>query len=284
MACQRTHAVTEQPARGARRFLSFYFEEGIAMPRVLLSGAALLLLAWVVPAHASDKLKVSGDKDTRTLQFNPATDEAETVQTWGHGGCFHGGCFHGGFCRPFCGGGFCRPFCGGGFCRSGFGCFAPRFSCGFGCARPFCFGGFRRSWFWGPSFFPVATPFVNSVSFSAGVSSFPSVVNAPEVTPFAPSLRAQPLLPDVAPRATPYQNDGTFPYDGGPRSPVPMPRAEPAPMSTPPPSVPLEGRSVSLPPTKVAKYAYPAYGDQPTPTNSNGGVLVKNDTTKKAQR
>ncbi len=54
-------------------------------------------------------------------------------------------------------------------------------------------------------------------------------------------------------------NDGTFPYDGGPQQVVPNPRDTP-PSSTTPRSVPLEGRSVSLP-KAAPKWSYPAYGE-----------------------
>ncbi len=69
-------------------------------------------------------------------------------------------------------------------------------------------------------------------------------------------------LPPSAPGLAPGQpgNDGTFPYDGGPSSPVPNPK-EVAPSSTTPRSVPLEGRAVSLP-KAAPKWSYPAYGER----------------------
>jgi hypothetical protein len=57
-------------------------------------------------------------------------------------------------------------------------------------------------------------------------------------------------------------SQGNYPYDGGPRVPVPMPKTDPAPMNAPPASVPLDGRSASLP-AKPAKLSYLAYGEQP---------------------
>jgi hypothetical protein len=62
--------------------------------------------------------------------------------------------------------------------------------------------------------------------------------------------------PPVMPR-----DDGTYPYDGGPNSTVPAPQANPAPMKEQPQrTVPLEGRSVSLP-KATKKWIYPAYGE-----------------------
>jgi hypothetical protein len=75
--------------------------------------------------------------------------------------------------------------------------------------------------------------------------------------------------------------NGTFPYDGGPPSPIPMPApgADTNPASKPGGTVPLDGRLVSLPTqmtggtsqygavstTKTAapRISYPAYGDEP---------------------
>jgi len=76
----------------------------------------------------------------------------------------------------------------------------------------------------------------------------------------------RPIIP--APKRVPQQNtlpapaDGTFPYDGGPARPVPMPRPDlDAPPSKAPngPATPAE-RMVSIPSNKKP-YAYPAYGD-----------------------
>jgi hypothetical protein len=59
----------------------------------------------------------------------------------------------------------------------------------------------------------------------------------------------------------------TYPYDGGPADPVPMPKAPQTEEKKPsaPPMVPLEGRTVSLPakPAAKPKYTYPAYGEEP---------------------
>src|SRR5262249_48317556 len=66
--------------------------------------------------------------------------------------------------------------------------------------------------------------------------------------------------PEALPTPRPLPSaDPTFPYDGGPRAPVPMPTIDPAPKAAPPGAAPLEGRSVSLP-AKPAKLTFPAYG------------------------
>ncbi|HEY7330088.1 MAG TPA: hypothetical protein VH592_20800 [Gemmataceae bacterium] len=92
----------------------------------------------------------------------------------------------------------------------------------------------------------------------AGVSASVYTLNAPPITFDSPLPGAvQPGAPNMPP-AQP-RNDGTFPYDGGPNSPVPNPK-EAAPSSTPR-SVPLEGRAVSLP-KAAPKWTYPAYGER----------------------
>ena len=75
--------------------------------------------------------------------------------------------------------------------------------------------------------------------------------------PFVPQ---PPATPSAIPPATPIgQPPGTFPYDGGPANPIPLP----APDANPPAPVkpPSDGVKVSLPGRPVAKpgYGFPAY-------------------------
>jgi hypothetical protein len=80
-------------------------------------------------------------------------------------------------------------------------------------------------------------------------------------TPPATNLRNGPGsggADETLPPPRPAPADGTFPYDGGPKNPVPIPKANSEPASAP--TVPLEGRSVSLP-ARPAKVTYPAYGE-----------------------
>jgi hypothetical protein len=93
----------------------------------------------------------------------------------------------------------------------------------------------------------------------SGVSASVYTLNMAAMPLDAPPAGA---LPPSVPGQAPVQpgNDGTFPYDGGPNSPVPNPK-EAAPSSTTPRSVPLEGRAVSLP-KAAPKWSYPAYGER----------------------
>jgi hypothetical protein len=70
----------------------------------------------------------------------------------------------------------------------------------------------------------------------------------------------------------------TFPYDGSPQVPVPMPRPDPASKGQPPADTPDDGKVVSLPPKD--KFAYPAYGDKPVRSADGRTVVIKDDAKK----
>ncbi len=92
----------------------------------------------------------------------------------------------------------------------------------------------------------------------------------------APSYYRAPAPQQYVPPMPPANGSGTFPYDGGPRSPVPMPNPEQAPRGI----IPIDGRLVSLP-TEISggttqvgapasprntvqpRVTYPAYGEEP---------------------
>jgi hypothetical protein len=74
------------------------------------------------------------------------------------------------------------------------------------------------------------------------------------------NINPSPYMPPADAPAMPPA-DTTYPYDGGPALPVPMPKVQPNPTQVPPP-VPADGRVVSLPKKSSGKWAYPAYGEQ----------------------
>jgi hypothetical protein len=92
---------------------------------------------------------------------------------------------------------------------------------------------------------------------------------------------------ETAPMPRECPDDGTFPYDGGPRVPVPMPKA--APLGAPPGAGGVDGRPVSLP-AAPKKLTYPAYGEQPrerpqrTPFAADRTILIRNDAARPASR
>src|SRR5262249_27353428 len=86
-----------------------------------------------------------------------------------------------------------------------------------------------------------------------------------------------PRADETAPPPRPLQEDRTYPYDGGPPRQIPMPNVGPDGVSAPkPPTVPLEGSSVSLT-KKSSHYAYAAYGEDRLNKNETRGkdYLVK---------
>jgi hypothetical protein len=263
------------------------------------------------PARTSDvhNLKRVNDAPTRNLLDDGGG--ADTLDVGGHGSfhggshggfhssfhggshggfhnSFHGG-FHNGFHNSFHGGfhnGFHNSFHGGfhnGF-HSGFrGGFHDRFrfnsfAFGFGFGRPWYYGSYYDPYYYSPYYYappvyyysqPVyyVDPFYTLGGTSASTYSL-SIAASPR-----PVTRELETLPPPMP---PAGDDGTFPYDGGPRKPAPMPKADPAPTGTPTTPLPLDGRAVSLP-AKPGKLAYPAYGETwPAPATGKG-VIVKTD-------
>jgi hypothetical protein len=106
------------------------------------------------------------------------------------------------------------------------------------------------------------------------------------VTTFGTPLNGAvpPRYLDVNPPQTPYY-DGTYPYDGGPSTNSPAPQTAPAPSAAPQRTVPLEGRSVSLP-KPAGKWAYPAYGEAPRRTSfaADRTLLTKGEPKKARSR
>jgi len=118
-------------------------------------------------------------------------------------------------------------------------------------------------------------------------SPAPLTTPVPTPRPYGPTQQT-PVQPQFV--QPPVQN-GTFPYNGGPVNPVPLPGDPPLPTKDPRGTVPLEGKLVSLPretfggvgpvvtpeiqklsyvslrtsqlTTTPTSYSYPAYGEQP---------------------
>jgi hypothetical protein len=154
--------------------------------------------------------------------------------------------------------------------------------------------GWRGGWGWPGWGWGWGSPVVIS-SFPTTISSPPVIFYFPvdgttAVMPYSTMLRGsgngndqgvQPGREELMPPAT--QDRGqTYPYDGGPDNPVPMPKkTAPAPVKVVP-----GGKVVSLPP-KREKLAYPAYGEPRDRTlfaADRGTVPVKTEVVRKDQR
>lgn len=264
------------------------------MVRSLLAAGLVALMACSVPSLRAedDELRLRlpgttasvGSSTTRTLALTQEDEDVETLEMGWRGG-FYGG-FRGGFVgyRGFYGyrgwgGGFGRPIgWGGGFYRPAFvgGWHRPiGWGWGGGFYKGIGWGGFYRPGFvgtyWAP---PVYTaPLVSYGYFPCAVVTETPVTTleyrfAPSTpAPLQPATPANPTLPRPGTEVPPPMPnaDGTYDYNGGPMTPVPMPPGvERDVMNYPRVPTPLTERFVSLTPEPTTgKYIYPAYGEAP---------------------
>lgn len=236
------------------------------MPKMIWTTGtlAVLAIAWTSSlASAADKDTVLlGGKSTPKLASAPddtmnllLTGDEDTVLTkYGryYGGYGYGR-YYGGYGRYY--GGYGRYY--GGFGYGGYN-------------RGFGYSSFYRPYYGYPRY---------SYGFSLGYNYWPSYYYRPYYYGsyysynWAPSCYYYPIsdIDQTAPVTTLEMNgiaNGGYFYNGGPENPVPLPKKE---GKVEPPSVPLEGRPVSLPAPKAeekkSKFAYPAYGEEPGRTD-----------------
>lgn len=227
--------------------------------------------------------KVRGDANIMTLAISGNQDDDDTQLVRGWGG-YRGG--WGGY-RGYGWGGY-RSYGWGGYRGYGWGGYGYR-GYGWGGYRGYGWGGYYRPywgygwggyyrpyWGWGGyysygyPYYSYGYPYYYYPSYSyyyypTALSYDPSALsyyynNSTESPATDLNIRPRTLTPAPA--------DGTYPYDGGPKNPVPMPqpKSDPTPMKRPQPTVPLEGKVVSLTPApSPVKYTYPAYGESSPP-------------------
>jgi len=276
--------------------------------------AAGLVLAGDGVSRATDVVRLGGPAAQQAINGGTNTELARGF----HGGGFHGGGFRGGYYGGYRGGyyGGYRGYGGyGGYYNRGY--YRPYYA---GYYRPYYYGNYGSyyspyysgyyspyyySSYYTPYYYPTysySVPYYYpcATTVSPIVSVQPSTVYSQGptyATPNAPAPRpAAPVMPSAP------QDNGTFPYDGGPKNPLPMPMPQPGdapnPMKAGPrPTVPLDGKLVSLPKEAIggssplahdvqrlhfvsvtntssspaarptpARVAYPAYGEQPIPS------------------
>jgi len=269
------------------------------------AGLALVAGFALTPAaHAGDtyRLDLPQSATTSTLDLRGIDSDDDLIATRYYRGGFHGGFsggYHGHGYGGYRGAGFVgyRGYGYGGYRGAGFvgyrgygyggyrGYYAPYYG-------GFAYSGFYRPYyaprvFYGASYYvpptysfgywPCSdTEVVPSMppAISLGITPTPSlqgrIVPAPEAYNPPQVTNPLPVLPE------PAAQPGTFPYDGGPKAPVPMPPAtDPAPAKRPAGDIrPSDERFVSFPtPTISAQtagvtakgtWAYPTYGEVPT--------------------
>jgi hypothetical protein len=268
------------------------------------------MLALALPVRAGDTQRLSMPSRTAGAPTVGLVDDlksADTVKVRGYGGYRGGyGGYHGGYggYRGGYGGyhGYSHGYYGGyrGYGRSYYG--------GYGYGRGY-YGGYRgygRSYYGGYGYYPSFAysgyyqPYYYSTP-SVYYDSTPSYYFDPYLCPSAglsgrvlslnitttPTIRRRIVEVVAAPTPGPapvQSDDQTFPYDGGPRIPAPMPKAEPTPDARPA-APPVDDHSVSLPAKVASRLVYPAYGEQAFPPAAprfqERGLLVKGDPVKK---
>jgi len=276
--------------------------------RTLAAGLALVAGLTLTPStRAGDtfRLDMPGPARTTTLDLKGADDGADTVATSWYRGGFRGGFYYGGYRGAYGGyrGGYYGGYRGGyygGYHRPFYGSYyRPFYGAGY-------YGGYRsfypRAYYGGFGYYPgyyssysYAYPYYYApCSLPSTIPTMPPVVTlqaTPSVTEsdYSPSLTtpgtvippASGILP--APKA----DSGTFPYDGGPKEAVPMPRIDDdGPTLKPSTTIrPADERLVSFLQPDISaqtagaapkgKWAYPAYGEQPRRTSFAEERVIK---------
>lgn len=258
----------------------------------LLAAAAL---AFASPARAEDTIKLrlpttptTDLRDLKATEADLSLDLQDVRRYYGGGGYrggFYGGArggFYGGARGGFYGGrvGYWGGYRGGywGGYRGGY----------WGGYRGGYWGGRVGIWpryyggYWGGGYWPAYSGF----AYSYPIYDYPTyiypcaidpVITSPSLTVrVGPSYSLRPATP-VLP--LPREDKGTYPYDGGPAAPVPMPRGEEGKLSQPGKPAIVDEVLVSTAPEEVGsgKWSYPAYGEAPRrakPKASNGFELL----------
>jgi hypothetical protein len=238
-----------------------------------LAVGALLLGSVAAQAGDTIKLALPASTDVPAVKLGEIGLDADTIDArgGGHGGHYGGG--HGGHYGGYHGGHYGGYHVGhyGGY-RGYYGGYRGYY----GGYRGY-YGAYYRPYFYGAGYYGYQPYYYSSYYSAPSVYYYSSPVYCPiglegasvgtaRIMPPADALNYR---PDA--EALPLPRDpGTYPYDGGPRAPVPMPRIDnpgdaPPARLAPPPTVPLDGRPVSLPGPKATpvKYSYPAYGELP---------------------
>ena len=253
---------------------------GLAMAGM---AAALAAFLWAGASQGSDTMPLtlkggtaptgfSGGADIMTLKLDQGAD---TVAVRGgyhhrhhHHHSHHHGHYYGGYYRPYYYGNYYPSY------------FYPRYSSYYYYPRyssyyyPRYYSYYPRYFYPGYSFSfgyyqPYSYDYASPLSYADPYFYYP-MRGGLNVMPHTSTLQTHPLETgqETLPSPRRLDEDGTYPYDGGPVNPAPMPRAEPGPSAAPaapaaPP--PADGRVVSVP-KKTAKYSYRAYGEPPQDT------------------
>lgn len=230
--------------------------------------AAALLLTWAGKAQAQDTIRLGGTGDAK-VQSLVYDGQANTELThwggwrgghWGHWG------YHAHFYRPWVG---YRPYWG----------YRPYYAYGY---RPYAYWPRYYSSYYAPSYYyypPTTSCYVEPISIDPQTAPTGVVLGSSSYA--QPPVIARPANSPILRLPPPARDDGTYPYDGGPVRPMPMPGPdEAAPMQQKRPTVPLDGKLVSLPSQRTSTYTYEAYGEtSPPPSVATSPARVASTTS-----
>jgi hypothetical protein len=225
------------------------------------------------------------------------TDNSDDTQlVWGWHRGYYGGYrgYYGGYYGGYRGyASYYRPYYGYGYgsYRPYYNYYRPYYSYSY--YRPYYYGGYGYGGYGGyyqPYYnYTYSQPYYYPMSISDnGSGSYCDYSLAERKAPYGGSVgsyvlpapttkRVEPMgKADVYVQPPPRPEEGTFPYDGGPGKPVPMPKIDQPQKIAP--IDPSQGRIASVP-TQAPKYTYRAYGEKDAPT-----VLIKDDSSKSARR
>jgi hypothetical protein len=281
-----------------------------------LTGVAAFLAGTQV-ASAGDVIPLKGtnsyNAQTVTLG-NDGNSTTELTRGGGRGGGGHGGGgFHGGGFGGFRGGfggfrggygGFRGGFGYGRFGYGGYGGYGYGGYGGWGGYYPYYYGGYYPYYYGG--YYPYYGGYgygglgygyvgnYGSPYYSVGVGSSPYVYTQPYLSNATPYGTAAinnygyngyngtngnvPVMPPV------QSGDGTYPYNGGPTVPVPLPPQNQVNPAKTAPAAPTTLRLVSTPggqQQQQSPYSYPAYGED---TRTSGFAIDRTVPTKKTNR
>lgn len=262
--------------------------------------AALGVLAWSDASRGGDTIRLNMVENTPTKNLVDDGQGADTVRTWhrgfgwgGYGGWGYRGLGWGGWgYRGLGWGGYggwgwgglgYRGLGWGGFYRPyyGLGMYRPLY--GFGLGYGLGLGGFGYGLGYGGLGYGYGLGYGGLFWPCAGIRAGVYTLNVPATTLGSAPVGSVPSGDGTVPPPMP-NSEGTFPYDGGPQQVVPNPKDTPSSLPAPR-SVPMEGRSVSLPRAKP-KWTYPAYGEiaRRTPAAPERTFLTRVESKKSNSR
>lgn len=276
---------------------------------VLAAVGALLLTGNQIARADDDTYRLGGKVGDSTTTKLAWDGQDATVLTHGYRGGFGHGGYGGGYRVGFGYGGYRGGHVGyyGGY-RGGYyggygGYYRPYVSVGVNYYRGYYggygygYGGYGYTSYCAPTYYatsyyvapvyysqPCYTYPISSGYSTGGVQTYqPMIVN-----PAPQQQQLQQPMPQQQQPYTPMKpSDGTYPYDGGPGNPVPVPKDLTVPAYQPAPKlVPAnDGRYVSLPSGQPKAtsggFAYPAYGEPQATTFASDRVAVSTTTAKK---